>query len=101
LDDFDPRPTKYRGTAAHNLPTLLEKISPNHLCKSLLFDKRFQICSGPEPTNVKLLDKDSLKATVEAFKAGLSLSAEKFVKLNIQLDSSDHHHYGMMPDDTI
>jgi len=42
-----------------------------------LFDKRFQISSGPEPTDVKLPDKDSLKATVEAFKAGLSVSAEK------------------------
>jgi len=77
LNNFDPRPAQYRGTAANNLPTLLETISGNHLCISLLFDKRFQIGSGPEPTDLKLPDRDSLKATVEAFKASLSVTAEK------------------------
>ena len=76
LNDFDPQPVQYRGTAKSNLPTLLEKISDNHLCISLLLDERFQTRNGPEPTDLQLPDKDSLRATVEAFKATLSISAE-------------------------
>jgi len=54
-------------------------------------------CSGPEPTNVKLPDKDSIKATVEAFKAGLSVSAEVEHKTG-QKQSSPLWY---MPDNTI
>ena len=77
LNDFDPLPVQYRGTAKNNCPTLLEKISGNHLCISLLFDERFQTRNSSEPTDLQLPDQDSLQATVEAFKATLSISAEK------------------------
>ena len=49
-----------------------------------LFDKQFQTHTGSEPTNLKLPDKESLKSTVEAFKASLSTSAEKIREIEFK-----------------
>ena len=59
----------------HNIGWCL--INSNHLCISLLSDECFQTRNGSEPTDLQLPDKDSLQAMVEAFKATLSISAEK------------------------
>ena len=41
LEDFDPRPMEFRGTAANHLPDLLQKLSGENLCVSLLFDPKY------------------------------------------------------------
>ena len=38
MEEFDPRPEAYRGTANANLLTLLDKVHGKGLCVSLLFD---------------------------------------------------------------
>ena len=38
LEDFDPRPLEYRGTASTNLLQLLNDVRGQGLCLSLLFD---------------------------------------------------------------
>ena len=40
VENYDPRPPEFRGTASDRLPALLEEIRDEHLCVSLLFDKK-------------------------------------------------------------
>ena len=40
VEDYDPRPPEFRGTPSDRLPALLEEIRGEHLCVSLLFDKK-------------------------------------------------------------
>ena len=42
MEDFDPRPLKFRGTAAHRLPDLVDKLRGEQLCISLLFNPKCQ-----------------------------------------------------------
>ena len=76
LEDFDPRPLEFRGTAADHLPALLQKIRGENLCVSLLFDKKYHywdssaLCS-PDP---ELPNVTALKSTVDAFKASLAVT---------------------------
>ena len=82
LEDFDPRPTQYRGTAKDHMPTLLDKIRGKSLCLSLLFDKSCQnnnITHSPADTNMPSIE--SLKRTVEAFKSSLKVSEEAIRKI--------------------
>ena len=48
MEDFDPRPIKFGGTARDSLLGLLEKICGEHLCTSLLFDEN--ICHWDSST---------------------------------------------------
>ena len=38
VEDFDPRPDSFRGTASQSVPELLQKLKREQLCVSLLFD---------------------------------------------------------------
>ena len=42
IEDFDPRPEQYKGTAASRLPALLDSVRGQELCVSLLFDEKCQ-----------------------------------------------------------
>ena len=82
LEDFDPRPTQYQGTAKDHMPTLLDKICGKNLCLSLLFDKSCQnnnTIHSPADTNIPSIE--SLKRTVEAFKSSLKVSEEAIRKI--------------------
>ena len=82
LEDFDPRPTQYRGTAKDHMPTLLNKIHDKSLCLSLLFNKSCQnnnTIHSPADTNMPSIE--SLKRTVEAFKSSLKVSEEAIRKI--------------------
>ena len=41
IEDFDPRPSQFRGLAKDNLPKLLSDIDGNQLCISLLLDSKY------------------------------------------------------------
>ena len=41
LEDFDPRPMQFRGSACDHLPALLEKTHGEQQCISLLFVRPF------------------------------------------------------------
>lgn len=41
VEDFDPRPESFRGSASTRLPGLLQKLSGEQLCISLLFDPQY------------------------------------------------------------
>ena len=76
LEDFDPRPSHYRGTAKDHLPTLLDKLCGKSLCLSLLFDKSCQNNTVYSPADTKMPSIESLKQTVEAFKSSLMITEE-------------------------
>ena len=76
IEDFDPRPIEYRGTARDCLPNLLEKVHGEQLCISLLFDEKYRhwdTNTTPELEPV-IADVMALRRTVEAFKASLAVS---------------------------
>ena len=70
LEDFDPRPLEYRGTASTNLLQLLNDVRRQGLCLSVLFDPAnrcwdtSELVSTPIPN---LPNKAQLKKSIEAF----------------------------------
>ena len=82
IEDFDPRPVEYRGTASLNLPDLLEKIRGELLCISLLLDPSFchdYETSSSETTQLApvLPNVSNLKETILAFKTSLSMTEDE------------------------
>lgn len=76
VEDFDPRPQKYRGQVKSRLPDLLEKIRGEQLCISFLFDKHFRCEISQQPCNENLPDDSGLRATVMAFKKTLEMTPQ-------------------------
>lgn len=83
LEDFDPRPLEFRGTAYDHLPGLLKKIRGEHLCISLLFDEHYRHWDSTTPLTAgpTLPDIVGLRQTVEVFKASLAMSDEAIRKV--------------------
>ena len=83
VEDFDPRPEKYRGTANDMLPTLLSKVRGQGLCISSLHDakSRYWCSESAMPSTPEQPSLPILKATVAAFKESLSMSEEQIDKL--------------------
>ena len=83
LEDFDPRPDKFKGTAKNYLPTLLNNLRGEELCISLLLDSKLcpndgtTLSSSSVPTSSTLPGIEKLKKSVSAFKESLSISDEK------------------------
>lgn len=78
VEDFDPRPESFRGTASHGLPELLQKLKGEQLCVSLLFDSQFkseEVLSTP--TSHRIPDLSKLKDTILKFKETLQVTPER------------------------
>ena len=89
LNDFDPRPEKFRGHVKDSLPSLLEKLHGKGLCISLLFDDRQQHNTGS--TGMPALPNTAtLLNTIQAFKDSLHLSDEDIRK--IEHDTRDQRN---------
>ena len=80
IENFDPRPPEYRGTAATRLPSLLESISGQGLCISLLDPKCKHWDSDDSSSKVpacNMPNLDTLRNMISAFKETLQLSEDK------------------------
>jgi len=82
VEDFDPRPQKYRGTVKERVPVLLDKIRGEGLCISLLLDPKVRhwdnsLTATPSISIPSLPKPSSLADTIAAFKDSLKLSEEK------------------------
>ena len=79
MEDFDPRPSQYRGTAPSQLSSLLDKVRGKGLCVSLLLDP--STChwsdSQMKETSVSMPGTAELQQSVEEFKKSLLLPAER------------------------
>ena len=89
LEDFDPRPSKYRGTAPSHLTDFLEKVRGKGLGVSLLFDSNTQHWTVDEPSSdnqppnlpPNLPSHHNLLNAIEEFKKSLHVSEEKTRKI--------------------
>ena len=77
VEDFDPRPDSFRGTASQGLPELLQKVKGEQLCASLLFDPQFQAEEVSSPSSHNIPDMSNLKDTILNFKETLSITPER------------------------
>ena len=80
VEDFDPRPPEFRGSAASRLPELLENLRGEQLCVSLLFDsqcRRANLKRSEQPSSYYMPDIKSLKETVAAFKKSLDITPDR------------------------
>ena len=73
LDDYDPRPIEYRGTASEHLPSLLKKIKGQQLSISLMLDHDCCHKESDEksPKGCQIPHIAKLKETISAFKQSL------------------------------
>ena len=103
IEDFDPRPAEYRGTASQNLPSLLHKIRGEQLCISLLLDPTFRHSDDDKHTSgsqcsqltPRLPDVNDLKATILAFKATLRVTEDEIrrIEQNTREQRNSSHWY--------
>lgn len=79
IEDFDPRPAEYKGSAIQRLPELLQKIKGDDLCLSLLLGNSYQPDDDQplQPSSYNLPGIDMLKQTMQAFKDSMQITAEK------------------------
>ena len=82
LEEFDPRPEKYRGTAKENLKPLLESVRDQGLCISLLLDPKTHcwnegVTSLPSTSTPQLLSISSLQRAVTEFLKSLEVSEDE------------------------
>ena len=76
VDNYDPRPPEFRGTASERMPELLEAIRGNHLCMSLLFDEKCRYWNAEEiqSSSHSIPTDTNLHATMSAFKESQCIS---------------------------
>lgn len=93
IEEFDPRPLKYKGTASANVPSLLTKVQGKGLCLSLLLDPSCR----PLPSNdlismcpPELPSIHNLNTTIAAFMESLKITADKIHQ--IERDTRDQRH---------
>ena len=77
VEDFDPRPESFRGSASIRLPKLLSQLKGEQFCVSLLFDPQYQYVQSHEPSAHSIPEVPQIKETVSAFKKTLEVTAEK------------------------
>ena len=85
IEEFDPRPLGYRGTAFSRLPTFLNSVCGLNLCVYLLFEESCQHWSDhdkynkdPSVTSVANIPTvPMLRDTIQAFEESLCVSEEK------------------------
>ena len=76
VENFDPRPEKFRGVASSRLPELLQKLKGEQPCISLLFDEHFQVASSSQPNDKNLPSISGLKDTIQEFKSSLEVTQQ-------------------------
>ena len=85
VEDFDPQPPEFRGTASSRLPDLLQKVKGEQLCVSLLLDSsccHWENSTIPAQTSSPSLpDTASLLDTVAAFKSSLKIKLDTLNKI--------------------
>ena len=81
LEEFDPRPPEYRGTANAELGTFLDKVRGRGLGVSMLFDSSTRVweeeSSSTLITPPDLPSRRQLERTVTEFKSSLHVSQER------------------------
>ena len=75
LEDFDPRPPRYQGTARSLMPNLLNKVRGKGLCISLLLDPSTRHWRSSAPTEASFSMPDITQ--LQEFKNSLRVTPER------------------------
>lgn len=83
LEDFDPRPRKFRGSSNEQLKALLGKVRGKGLGVSLLFDSSTQYWTGSSPSSSTptLPTQSALQYNIDEFKKSLHASDDDLRKI--------------------
>ena len=82
IEEFDPRPQAYRGTASNNMSVLLDKVKGKGLCVSLLLDPSTAYWDTDPSTLPPVLPKiEELKETIAHFKQSQRLTPQQIDEL--------------------
>jgi hypothetical protein len=95
IEDYDPRPEQYKGTAASRLPALLDSVRGQELCVSLLFDEKCQHWGTNQDvaaaaSSVHIPKIYELRDTITEFKRTLCISDDK--AREIERDTREQRH---------
>jgi len=75
IEDFDPRPSEYRGQIQTRLPSFLQKVKGEELAISFLLDSSLQQ-TQLAPASVDISD-ENLHVSIAAFKDTLKVTADR------------------------
>lgn len=79
VEEFDPRPPEFRGTASQRLPELLQELKHEHLCISLLYDpecRQDALEEAQQPASYNVPNIADLTDAMAAFKETLKISRD-------------------------
>ena len=99
VEDFDPRPQEFYGTAGENLPSLIEAVHGQGLCISLLLDPKCRCFTDsiPTPSTAPTLPSlSTLKDTAASFEESRKHQKRKSGKSNVKPEVSEIHLYGTL-----
>ena len=79
LEDYDPRPSQFKGTACSKLPELSQKVKGTNLGVSLLLDSEYieSHSTLQQPTSYYLPPDGELRRTTEYFKHSLEITQDQ------------------------
>ena len=79
LNDYDPRPSEFKGLACGELPEILKKIKGNNLGISLLLDSEYIESQSTllQPSGYNLPADGELKRTIDLFKRSLEVTQDQ------------------------
>ena len=95
IEDFDPRPEQYKGTATSRLPALLDSVRGQELCVSFLFNEKCQHWGNNQhvavaASSVHIPNISELRDTITEFKRTLCISDDK--AREIERDTREQRH---------
>ena len=99
VEDFDPRPQEFRGTAGENLPSLIEAVHGQGLCISLLLDTKCRCFTDSIPTPSTAPTLPSLppsRILLLLLKRVFKHQKRKSGKSNVKPEVSEIHLYGTL-----
>ena len=95
LNDYDPRPSQFKGAACGELPELLKKIKGNNLGVSLLLDSEYIESQSTllQPSGYDLPTDGELRRTIDYFKQSLEVTQDQ--ARQIERDTRDQRMSSM------
>ena len=94
LENFDPRPSQYKGQAANNLALFIEKVKGRNLGVSLLFDAASKLWADEDSVGTPtVITQEQLLNNISAFKESLKLPASELRKIERETKDQSRSPY--------
>ena len=102
-NNYDPRPSQFKGTACGELPELLKKIKSSNVGVSLLLDSECIESQSAllQPRGYDLPPDSKLRRTLDYFKQSLEVTQDQGRQIKEILGIKECHQCGLLSDNTI